>query len=473
MEKFDDQLYGNQQFKSRPKVVYHTYAQAIKEIFNPKSIIDLGCANALALDYWQKCGIKVSGVEPAKAAFKYMPESIKPKVKQLDLRRPLNLGKFSLVNFTEVAEHIDKKYETIVLKNVVNCVQKYLVISWSNEIYRDKPQEHINTRPAGYVRKRLIGLGLNWEPELTKILKQKLLDPKLKNWRHWSKNILVFSRIPQSKRILIRHYEWLPSYSNKNIGFFMKAAEKAGFSVRTVINRNDWQSLFKTWHRVWLYPFEKNLIIKLLILKLFNNRVIIKLDSLVLSKWRGWLVEKLTAYILVESQAVAKPFGNTKKLIQYSGGLSRENIELIQQLKVKRTKQILFCGRPTWQKGIDRFKKIRLKGWKLKIASNLSGEDYYREILKSSLIVLPTRGEGWPNVFQDAWFSKRLFLTTNKAQCGEGILNPDFYTNNINKAVKKIINNLNWYYKNYDRLYDSAKFVVADKVWLSLIKNQG
>lgn len=464
MEKFDDQLYSDQQFKSRPKAVYEAYAAAVAEVLRPSSILDLGCANGYSLEWWQKQGIKISGLEAAQAAFKYMPKSIKPFVKKLDLRFRLNLTKAEVVNFTEVAEHIDKKSEKVMLDNVIQATGKYLIISWSNEVN----QEHLNPRSLSYVKRKI---KLFFEPELTQNLKEKL--KKITAYPHWAKNILVFSRVAQNKRILFRHYEWLDSYWNKNIGYFMATAEAAGYSVRRVIDRNDWGSLLKRWHRVWLYPYEPHLIRKLLVLKLFGNQIIIKMDSQPVSRRTARLIDWLVKYIVVESPSVAAQFNNSKKLVNYSGGLSQANIDLIKSLKVKRTKQILFCGRPVLAKGIDRFKKLKIPGYKLKIASNLTGKKYYTEILKSALVVLPTRGEGWPNVFSDAFYCRRLFLTTTKAQCAEGIINQDFYVNNFNQGVAKIINNLEWYYRHFDKLYDQTKFVVADKVFLSLITNKG
>lgn len=470
MEKFDDQLYGDQQFKNRPKAIYQAYARVIAEIFNPDSILDLGCANGYALAWWQKQKIKISGLEPARAAFTYMPKTVQPFVKQLDLRQILNLKPAEVVNFTEVAEHIDKKYETIMLNNVINSVKKYLIISWSNEAN----VEHVNPQPENYVRKKLQNLGLFFEPELTQELKQKLLAPDFKDWTHWSKYILVFSRLPQSKRVLIRHFEWLESYKNKNIGYFCQAARKLGLGPRWT--QNDWKSLFKRWHCVWLYPFEKHLLIKLLILKLFGNKIILKMDSVIFPRWRARLVKQLADYILVESTAVAAPFEKSVKLVYFSGGLPQKNIDLIKTLKIKREKIILYSGRPTYQKGIDRLNNLKKSlphGWQLKIVSNLSGKDYYTKILKSSIVILPTRGEGWPNVFQDAWFCQRLFLTTDKAQCSEGILNRDFYVSNLKSGLTKIIDNLDWYYRHYDQLYDQTKFVQTDKVFCNLLTNQG
>ncbi len=468
MRKFNDQIYNDAQFRHRPKTVYHAYAQAVWELFQPKSVLDLGCANGYALDWWQKQGIKVSGVEPAKAAYQFMPPSVKAKIRQLDLRRRLKLTTSDLVNFTEVAEHIEAKYEPVMLKNVVSAVKNFLVISWSNEVYQDQPTEHVNPRPAFYVKIRLRRLGLFFEPELTRQLKTKLQQPVFKNWSWWSKYVLVFSRTPQAKRVLIRHYEWLPSYANKNIGYFADTCSKNGFAPR-------WgNSLLGRWHRVWMYPFEKHLLLKLLMLKLFGNKTILKLDSAVFPAWRAQLVKLLADKVLVESAAVARPFGISRKLIYFSGGISKKNLNLIRSLKIKREKVILYAGRQIHQKGFDRLKKIIPRGWKLKIATDLPAQDYYREVLTSSIVVLPTRGEGWPNVFQDAFYCQRLFLTTTGAKCGQAIIDKTFHCGNsiagLKLALKKITGNIEAYYRRFDQLYDPKFFQLTDPVFSKLLK---
>jgi len=463
MEKFNQKLYGRAQFKNRPKQVYYAYARIIRELFEPSATLDLGCACGYALDWWNKQGITVSGVEPARAAYRFMPNRIKSKVKHFDLRLPQHLKQFDLVNCTEVGEHIEAKFEKILLKNIALSVKNFLILSWSGEQNR----EHVNPRSQSYIKFRLHRLGLYFEPELTWQLRQKLAGPVFRHWRHWQKNILVFSRTPQHKRVLIRHYEWLPSYANKNVGYFMDLCRVKGFGPR-------WgNSLFGHWHRVWLYPFEKHLLVKLLILKLFGNQIILKMDSVILPDWKAWLSEKLCAYILVESSAVAGQFRNINKLVFFSGGLPWKNLKLIKSLKLKKEKIILYCGRQTKQKGFDRLKSLIPCGWRLKIATDLPPEKYYREILRSSLVILPTRGEGWPNVFKDAWFCRRLFLTTNKSKCAEGIKDKTFFTADLSRSVKKITQNSDYYYRHFDQLYDRTKFGVTDKVFLSLIKNKG
>jgi len=82
----------------------------------------------------------------------------------------------------------------------------------------------------------------------------------------------------------------------------------------------------------------------------------------------------------------------------------------------------------------------------LKIASDLNGKDYHSAMLQSSIVVLPTRGEGWPNVFADAFYCRRLFLTTTGAKCGAAISDKTFYCSNsvtgLRRALKKITANI-------------------------------
>lgn len=468
MLKFDDRLYRAAQFNRRPKKIYRAYAQAVYNTFQPNqitSVLDLGCANGYALEWWQKQEWQIRGAEAAPAAFRYMPSTVRPLVKKQDLRINYQFGQFDLVNCSEVGEHIEAKYESALLKNIVSSVKRFLVISWSND---PASAEHVNPRPGFYLKIRLRRLGLYFEPELTGQLKAKLITAAFSGWNHWAKNILVFSRTPSSRRILIRHYQWLPSYANKNIGYFMSACQRRGYSPR-------WgMGLMGHWHRVWLYPFEKHLLLKLLILKFGGNKVIFKLDSQILPRWRAALIECLVFRVLAESEEVAKPFRNSQKLVYFSGGLPQKNINLINRLKIKRQKIILYAGRPVWQKGYDRLKKIIPSGWKLRIATDLPPSQYYREILAASVVVLPTRGEGWPNVFQDAFYCRRLFLTTKGARCGEAIKDKTFYCHNsikgLKTALKKITTNIDAYYRDFNALYNPQYFQTTDGIFDALVK---
>ena len=292
-------------------------------------------------------------------------------------------------------------------------------------------------------------------------------------------------------KILVKHYEYFHNYLNKNVGYFIKTALDKHFEVVFQTNtvhdhdQNTWPDNFSVttdkklklnqFKYAWIYPFEPNLILYLIKLRLFGVKPIIKMDSVIFSWWRARLLAKLAEWVIVESAAVAKPFGQNPKLKFYSGGLSQENLDLISTLKsqINRQKIILYAGRKVSQKGIDRLPKLRPSGWKLKVISNLSGKRYYQTILQSSLVILPTRGEGFPNVFSDAFFCRRLFLTTKAAKCAEAINDPTFYPDNklsvIRHAVRTVTDQIDYYYRRFDKLYNKDKFQVADDFFAKLL----
>jgi len=333
-----------------------------------------------------------------------------------------------------------------------------------------------------------------------------------------------------TKKALILHHEYYNSFLNKNIGYFIKTCLDNGIKVNFLTQKahddynNCWGERFKVtveklelknikgFDYVWLYPFHKHLILLIFLLKLFGSKVILKMDGVRLGWKKGLFVSFLANYILVESKTVANSFINKKRLVSFSSGLNIENIEKINWLskKIKRQKTILYSGRIVKSKGLDRIIKIFIKlikgnvidaKWKLKVVGKIveknyfekikkmlkkSGfshrviflpemleDKYYAEILKASLIVLPTRGEGFPNVFADSFFSKRLFLTTQGAKCKNAILDKTFYCKNTNFALEKsfikIINNLDNYYQKFESIYNSEDFAVTNNIFKNLL----
>ena len=79
------------------------------ELFDPKTVLDLGCGTGQSLDFFLECGIDVSGIEGsslAKSKARH-PE----RIHLFDLNKELNLGKkFDLIWCVEVVEHIHPDY---------------------------------------------------------------------------------------------------------------------------------------------------------------------------------------------------------------------------------------------------------------------------------------------------------------------------------------------------------------------------
>ncbi len=195
-----DAVYDDSEFRNRNRQVYCQYAEALQEVFSPKEMIDIGCANGYLLEYLSKAGMKrFAGLEGADAAFKYMPVQVKEKAFKVDLSKEVDVlsgEKFYLVNCTEVGEHIPAKYEDVFLRNIGRFVDKYLVLSWANT-WEDwlgfEKQKHVNPRSKSYVKNKLRKLGLSYNRDLTGKL-VKALHKKPNVFEHWAKNMMVFER---------------------------------------------------------------------------------------------------------------------------------------------------------------------------------------------------------------------------------------------------------------------------------------
>jgi len=219
-------------------------------------------------------------------------------------------------------------------------------------------------------------------------------------------------------------------------------------------------SFVKSYEYAWIYPFHKNLLWILFVLWLKDVKTILILDGYYfVPKSAGWFrrlrkgfralfVHGFCKYIFYASSELISSFWKQEKMIRYSAGLPTETIETINKISAStsRQKKILYPGLIMPVKGLDRLinsflhllEETRIdQSWKLEAIGRVSdeayfasikektetskfkdriifnkeqrGEDYYKKILESSLVVMPSRKEGMPNVLQDAYFSRRLF----------------------------------------------------------------
>jgi glycosyltransferase involved in cell wall biosynthesis len=232
----------------------------------------------------------------------------------------------------------------------------------------------------------------------------------------------------------------------------------------------------------------------------------------ILGRFKSSLVYLLASKILVESKVIAKQFPFKKKIRFFYLGLPKEQINLIKVLssQFKMTKTILYAGRISKPKGLDRLvdafislKKTNQlsKEWKLKIVGRVednlylnsikehvsksdldfkiifepeqSGVDYLQNILEASIIVNPSRQEGIPNVLADTYFAKRIYLTTTGTNVKGIIRNSQLISPNsttgISTNLLEVVTNLDEYYQNWDNLYDHSKFKTTNNFFESLI----
>jgi cyclopropane fatty-acyl-phospholipid synthase-like methyltransferase len=153
------------------------------ELFNPKSVLDLGCGVGKSLDYFLSKGIFVTGVEGSKIAIR---KSNHPElIIQYNLEWELNLNKkFDLVWSLEFVEHIHPKFVNNLLKTFSNHSDK-IVMSAAQP--RQRGFWHLNEQPETYWIKQFEKYGYRFNKDKTEELRE--IEPL-----DLTKNMLVFER---------------------------------------------------------------------------------------------------------------------------------------------------------------------------------------------------------------------------------------------------------------------------------------
>ncbi|MCK9273185.1 class I SAM-dependent methyltransferase [Candidatus Gracilibacteria bacterium] len=192
--------YGEEEY-DRKIEPYQIYLAALESVFDLNlinSFADFGCSNGKLLESLKEKypSTKIIGLEYFEWAKKYASEKIVEFIKIEDLSKNLDLGKkYNIVNCSEVGEHLDKKYEEILIKNITKHSDDIVILTWSNDRIDPKGQ-HINPQKKSYIIKKVEAEGFYYWSEATQKISDYLkinLESVGNSW--WSKNIMVFKKI--------------------------------------------------------------------------------------------------------------------------------------------------------------------------------------------------------------------------------------------------------------------------------------
>lgn len=151
-------------------------------MFNPKSILDLGCGTGRSLDYFISKGIDAVGVEGS--ALVIRNSNNKKHILRHNLNKKLNLNrKFDMIWSFEFVEHIHPAYLDNMLQTFSNHSDR-IVMSAANPGQGGKG--HLNEQPESYWIKKFRERGYRFCKD--KMEKLRSIDEP------YSKNMLVFER---------------------------------------------------------------------------------------------------------------------------------------------------------------------------------------------------------------------------------------------------------------------------------------
>lgn len=141
-------------------------AETIVEMFNPKTVTDLGCATGLYMACLMSKGVECRGIELSPNA---LDDSVRlvdsDCVTVADLREPILFPDYSdVVLCLEVLEHIQEEYAGQAVRNIVNA-GNVLIISPSPH---GGGEHHHNPKPKDYWMDKFKAHGYVESPEKTR-----------------------------------------------------------------------------------------------------------------------------------------------------------------------------------------------------------------------------------------------------------------------------------------------------------------
>lgn len=189
--KKDLNYFYNEDFAKTPlrnKVWAEDFCGTILKAFNPKSIIDFGCATGDLLYPFEKKGVEILGIDGSRANYNHCKIN-KDNFLLFDIRNTYkSKKKYDLCFCLEVAEHIEEKYSNILINNLT---QSSLNIIFSAEPTGQEGVNHINLKSYAWWIKKFKETNFKFDESLTEYLKQEMTKiPGIPVW--YIKNLLIF-----------------------------------------------------------------------------------------------------------------------------------------------------------------------------------------------------------------------------------------------------------------------------------------
>jgi len=149
MKPLED-IYGERFFKLRHRLNWRApiVCSAIQEVFDPRSVIDAGCATGDLVAEFMTMAVDAYGIEGSRAVMPYL-ECSAGRVFFYDLRKPLPgpSRRYDLAICFEVAEHIEPEHTEQFVLNLVSLSDRILM---SAAPPGQGGHHHVNCQPPGY-----------------------------------------------------------------------------------------------------------------------------------------------------------------------------------------------------------------------------------------------------------------------------------------------------------------------------------
>ncbi len=178
----------------------NAFCEIICELFNPRSIIDLGCGTADLLSAFKERQIRVLGIDGSRAAERHTcvdPEEFL----RWDLRRPLQSGKrYDLCLCLEVAEHLPEEKSKVLLQSIARSSS---TVIFTAAVPEQGAPGLVHLKYPHWWRERFEELEYYADAAATAELKELLAEiPDIGEFRSAVDNLQVFYRGPAPRPVI-------------------------------------------------------------------------------------------------------------------------------------------------------------------------------------------------------------------------------------------------------------------------------
>ena len=150
-EKLYDSNFFSRYFNDKKYLNDHkVLAKAVKKIFSPSYVIDIGCGSGQILYHLKnKFQIEVKGFEGSKCASVFWMDEVKDSIEIADcsVNLPDPSKKADVVICLEVAEHIPTEGSDALVENITKYSSNHVVFSAAPPGQGGKNKSHINEQP--------------------------------------------------------------------------------------------------------------------------------------------------------------------------------------------------------------------------------------------------------------------------------------------------------------------------------------
>ena len=171
-----EEIYGPKFFARRDRLMWRAeiICKAVVDIFDPTSVIDVGCGIGDYVHYfYNNLNVPAEGIEGSEAARPYF---VSENIYVCDLRREIVRIHADLVVCFEVAEHIEEEYSDIFVENLTRMSNRILI---SAAPPGAGGYHHVNCRTEEYWAEKFMEFNYGYDPTLTYMIREAL-----KPWRH-------------------------------------------------------------------------------------------------------------------------------------------------------------------------------------------------------------------------------------------------------------------------------------------------